>query len=285
MYGIAALLLLIVAIAIVAGREKWFLKPVIDAHSPHHSGGDGSGVAKVDAESAALVSTNITPPPGTAPDGMVWIPGGTFWMGCDDCEMPDAQPVHLVSVDGYWIDRTPVTNDQFARFVKATGYLTIAERLPDPKNYPGVDPKKLVAGSAVFSPPSQDVPLDDITQWWRYVPGASWKHPEGPGSTIVGREDHPVVQIAWEDAAAYAKWAGKRLPTEAEFEFAARGGMDRNRYAWGNELKPGGRWAATWPTARPDPSAGCRPGPRPAATTAGWRCGRCPASPAAPPPA
>ena len=198
----------------------------------------------MDAESAALVSTNITPPPGTAPDGMVWIPGGTFWLGCDDCEMPDAQPVHLVSVDGYWIDRTPVTNDQFARFVKATGYLTIAERLPDPKNYPGVDPKKLVAGSAVFSPPSQDVPLDDITQWWRYVPGASWKHPEGPGSTTEGREDHPVVQIAWEDAVAYAKWAGKRLPTEAEFEFAARGGMDRNRYAWGNELKPGGQWAA-----------------------------------------
>src|SRR5437867_2580433 len=129
-YGISGLLVLTVAVAIIAGREKWFSKPVIDAHSGHHSGGPGSGVAKPDAESAALVSTNSTLPPVPAPDGMVWIPGGTFWMGCDDCEMPDAQPVHLVTVDGYWIDRTPVTNNQFAQFVKATGYLTIAEHAP-----------------------------------------------------------------------------------------------------------------------------------------------------------
>jgi formylglycine-generating enzyme len=243
-FGIAAFLILTLAIVIGAGREKWFSKPGVDPHSGHPSGSHGSGGAKPDAESAALVTTNSTVPPGPAPDGMVWIPGGTFWMGCDDCDMPDAQPVHLVTVDGYWIDRTPVTNNQFSQFVKATGYLTIAERAPDPKDYPGVDPKKPVAGSAVFSPPSQAVPLDDLTQWWRYVPGASWKHPEGPGSTIEGRQDHPVVQIAWEDAVAFAKWAEKRLPTEAEFEFAARGGMDRNRYAWGNELKPGGQWAA-----------------------------------------
>lgn len=242
-YGIAGFLILTVAIVIVAGREKWFSKSGIDPHSGHQSARDGA-VAKPDTGSAALVSTNRTLPPGPAPEGMIWIPGGTFWMGCDDCDMPDTQPVHLVSVDGYWLDRTPVTNNQFAQFVKATGYITIAERAPDPKDYPGVDTKNLVAGSAVFSPPSQDVPLDDITQWWRYAPGASWKHPEGRGTTIGGREDHPVVQIAWEDAVAYSKWAGKRLPTEAEFEFAARGGLDRNRYAWGNELKPGGQWAA-----------------------------------------
>jgi len=142
------------------------------------------------------------------------------------------------------MDRTPVTNAQFARFVKATGYVTIAERKPDPKDYPGVDPSKLVAGSAVFSPPAADVALDDITQWWRYAPGASWKTPEGPGTTNQDREEHPVVHIAWEDAEAYAKWAGKRLPTEAEFEFAARGGLDRNRYAWGDDLKPDGKWSA-----------------------------------------
>lgn len=165
-------------------------------------------------------------------------------MGCDDCEMPDTSPVHLVAVDGFWMDTTPVTNKQFSQFIKATGYLTIAERQPDPNEFPGADPKDLVPGSAVFSPPPQDVPLNDYTGWWKYVAGASWKHPEGPGSTTQGRENHPVVQIAWEDAVAYAKWAGKRLPTEAEFEFAGRGGLDRNRYAWGDDLKPGGKWAA-----------------------------------------
>jgi formylglycine-generating enzyme required for sulfatase activity len=158
--------------------------------------------------------------------------------------MPDTQPVHLVTVDGFWMDRTPVTNVQFAKFVDSTGYLTIAERKPDPKDYPGVDSSKLVPGSAVFTPPANDVALDDVTQWWAYVPGASWKHPEGPGTTTDGRDEHPVVHIAWEDAAAYAKWKGTRLPTEAEFEFAARGGLDRNPYAWGADLKPEGKWAA-----------------------------------------
>ncbi|MFY9608223.1 MAG: formylglycine-generating enzyme family protein [Blastocatellia bacterium] len=237
LYCAVALLVLVAAILLLRGRQSR-----VDPHSAHTSSDHRSELK--DPAYAALVSVNPATPPGPAPLGMVWIPGGTFWMGCDDCEMPDTQPVHLVAVDGVWMDTTPVTNAQFAQFVKATGYLTIAERQPDPKDYPGADPKSVVPGSAVFSPVSQDVPLDDYTRWWQYVPGASWKHPEGPGSTFEGREDHPVVQIAWYDAVAYANWAGKRLPTEAEFEFAARGGLDRNRYAWGNELKPDGKWAA-----------------------------------------
>ena len=185
-----------------------------------------------------------TSPPATAPDGMVWIPGGVFWMGCADCGMPDALPLHLVEVDGFWMDRTPITNAQFAEFVKATGYVTIAEQSPDPKDFPGAPPDMLVPGSAVFIQPASEVPLDNHLRWWRYVKGASWKNPDGPGSTTEGREDHPVVHIAWTDADAYAKWAGKRLPTEAEFEFAARGGLDRKAYSWGDELKPGGNWPA-----------------------------------------
>ncbi|HEY7181663.1 MAG TPA: formylglycine-generating enzyme family protein [Blastocatellia bacterium] len=194
--------------------------------------------------SAEPVRVNIAPAPEPAPEGMVWVPGGTFWMGCDTCGMPDAAPSHLVTVDGFWMDRTPITNAQFEKFVKATGYKTVAERKPNPKDFPGAPAEKLVPGCAVFTPAAQDVSLDDPYSWWRYVPGANWKNPEGPGSSIKGREDHPVVHIAWEDAMAYAKWAGRRLPTEAEFEFAARGGLDRKYYAWGDELKPDGKWMA-----------------------------------------
>ena len=195
---------------------------------------------------------NTTAAPEPAPKDMAWIPGGTFWMGCEGCGMPDALPSHLVEVDGFWMDRTPVTNADFERFVTATRYVTVAERPLDAKDFPGVPKEKLTPGSAVFAPTSQPVPLDNPLQWWRFTPGANWKHPAGAGSDWRGRADHPVVHIAFEDALAYAKWAGKRLPTEAEFEFAARGGLDRHRYPWGNELAPGGKpaaniWQGTFP--------------------------------------
>jgi formylglycine-generating enzyme required for sulfatase activity len=151
------------------------------------------------------------------------------------------------------MDTTPVTNADFDRFVNATHYVTVAERKPDPGDFPGAPPDKLVPGSIVFTPPAHPVSLDDFSQWWSYVPGANWRHPEGPGSTLNGFDNHPVVHIAFEDALAYAKWAGKRLPTEAEFEFAARGGLDRNLYPWGNELKPGGKVPANiWEGHFPD---------------------------------
>lgn len=178
----------------------------------------------------------------TSTDGMVWVAGGTFEMGSND--YPDAKPVHKVTVNGYWMDEHEVTNAQFAAFVVATNYVTIAERPLDPKDYPGVPLENLVPGSAVFKAPSTEVALNDFQQWWQYVPGASWQHPTGPESTIIGKENEPVVQISYLDAKAYADWAGKRLPTEAEWEFAARAGRPHTKYYWGNELKPEGKWQA-----------------------------------------
>jgi formylglycine-generating enzyme required for sulfatase activity len=208
-------------------------------HAAHAAVGPATG--------GAAPHINTAPAPDPAPAGMVWIPGGTFWMGCEGCEMPDALPSHLVEVDGFWMDRTPLTNTEFERFAKTTGYVTVAERTLDPADYPGVPPDKLVPGSAVFQPTSEPVPLHNPLRWWKYAPGASWKRPEGPGSSLRGRADHPVVHIAFEDAQAYARWAGKRLPTEAEFEFAARGGLDRHLYPWGNEFRPGNKpLANTW---------------------------------------
>ncbi len=175
---------------------------------------------------------------------MVFIKGGTFIMGNAAANMPDALPLHSVTVSNFWLDATPVTNKEFAAFVQATGYKTVAERPLNPADFPGVSMENLVPGSIVFQQPSHAVSLDDPSQWWRYVAGANWRAPEGPGSSIENRNDHPVVHVCYEDARAYATWAGKRLPTEAEFEFAARGGNEQNLYAWGNELTPNKQWPA-----------------------------------------
>jgi formylglycine-generating enzyme len=185
---------------------------------------------------------NDSEPP--APTGMIWIPGGQFWMGTDDEHMPDARPWHRVYVDGYWMDNAGVTNEEFAQFVDATGYGTVAERKPRAEDFPGAPPENLVEGSVVFTPPAHPVELNNHLQWWNYVHGANWRHPEGPASDIENRMNHPVVEIAYEDAVAYCKWKGKRLPTEAEFEFASRGGLDRKRYVWGGEFMPGGKHMA-----------------------------------------
>lgn len=178
------------------------------------------------------------------PSKMVWIPGGTFQMGTNDPMFPDAQPMHKVTVHGFYMDEHEVTNAEYAKFVKVTNYVTVAERKLDPKDYPGVPAESLVPGSGVFTPPSHKVSLDNPLQWWQYVPGASWRHPFGPNSSIEDAPNNPVVHISYEDAMAYAKWAGKRLPTEAEWEYAARAGRGNQTYYWGSELKPGGKWVA-----------------------------------------
>ncbi len=194
---------------------------------------------------------NTTAPPSAVPPGMVWIPGGEFSMGAndppdmDDVGMRatvDARPIHRVFVDGFFMDTTVVTNAQFAAFVQATGYVTVAERKPRPEDFPGAPPENLVAGSVVFSPPAQPVPLDSHLRWWAYVPGANWRRPLGPSSDLTGKDHYPVVHVAYEDAEAFAAWAGKRLPTEAEWEFAARGGNSGEPFVWGSEFRPHGAW-------------------------------------------
>jgi formylglycine-generating enzyme len=181
-----------------------------------------------------------------APAGMTHVPGGTFAMGCDRF-YPEEAPVRHVAVDGFWMDRHPVTVREFRRFVSETGYVTLAERPVDAGDYPDADPALLVPGSLVFRRSAGPVDLRDVRNWWEYVPGADWQHPEGPGSTAAGRHRHPVVHVAFEDAQAYAAWAGKALPTEAEWERAARGGLEGALFAWGDEFAPGGRMQAnTW---------------------------------------
>jgi sulfatase modifying factor 1 len=231
----------------------------------HHAAAPGSGPTQCDSgmsrhsmhaaalpaatlQAAAMVVTGdpaATARAGSsqgAPPGMVWIPGGRFSMGTD--RMEDAQPVHQVEVKGFWIDRTDITNEEFARFVQATGYVTVAERPLDPREFPDLAPDDLAPGAVVFTPPAGPVSLQNPLAWWRFVRGADWRHPNGPNSDLQGKEKYPVVQIAWPDAVAYATWAGKRLPTEAEWEFAARGGRVRQNYPWGNELNPKGKWMA-----------------------------------------
>lgn len=203
--------------------------------------GVGSMKHRSQIERMSALAETAAPEPA-----MIWVPGGTFAMGSND-HHPEEAPVHRVNVDGFWIDATPVTNRQFKAFVRATGHVTTAETVPDAKDYPGARPGMLKAGSILFAPPNHPVDLNDWSQWWTFAFGVNWKRPHGPSSNLKGLEDHPVVHVSYTDALAYACWAGKDLPTEAEWEFAARGGTDGTEFAWGDEFAPDGRQMAnTW---------------------------------------
>ena len=248
------LLLIVIAIAVAIGFSWWLLRGTSSTpDSAVKATEKKNPLTRNSQPNFEATISNSTSAPGSLPDGMIFIPGGEFSMGSldptemscgGDQPMDDARPLHRVYVDGYFMDVTEVTNSQYEQFVNATDYVTVAERKPTREEFPDAPEENLVAGSVVFSPPSRKVKPDNHYQWWSYIPGANWRHPTEPDSNLKGREKFPVVHIAYEDAAAYAQWAGKRMPTEAEFEFAARGGLTGKPYAWGDDLKPDGKWLA-----------------------------------------
>jgi sulfatase modifying factor 1 len=267
--GHQTVLLAFLILAIV-GATMWKLSSTRTASAaptapslPGNSLAGSSAQPAAEPMAAAMPTTSLfgptvpnkTLPSSKGPVGMVWIPGGEFSMGAQDPPdmehdhvgmqaTQDSRPVHRVYVDGFWMDKTDVTNAEFAKFVAATHYVTEAERTPKAEDFPGAPPENLVAGSVVFAPPDHPVSLNDYYQWWTYVKGANWRHPSGPGSDIKGKENYPVVHVSYDDAAAYAKWAGKRLPTEAEWEFAARGGLSGKPFVWGDTFRPGNKYMA-----------------------------------------